>query len=78
MWVVCSTSDPQRVTPTQPMNKQILNETLRLRLPDGWKKRASRVAKKRGCDMSDVAREGMLVFLDSEEKRLAINNGKTK
>lgn len=58
--------------------KQTLNETLRLRLPDGWKQRASRVAKKRGCDMSDVAREGIIVFLDSEEARLGIRKATAK
>lgn len=63
--------------PAPTMKRQALQDTLRLRLPDGWKKRLNRVARKRGCDASDVARESMIVFLAAEEERLGITgNGK--
>lgn len=45
---------------------------LRIRAERELKKRLETIAKRRGGDPTSVAREGVIQFADSEEKRLGI------
>lgn len=52
--------------------KKTLNETIRLRVPCGYKGRGVRVARRRLCSLSDIAREGLIARIEAEELRLGI------
>jgi predicted transcriptional regulator len=52
--------------------KPNLKEMIRFRLSAGLKRRTQRVAQRRECADSDIAREGLMNFLAEEEKRLGL------
>lgn len=53
------------------MTKAPSDKFLRLRVTQQFKRRVARVAKRRQCGMSDIIRDALFDFVESEEKKAA-------
>lgn len=54
-----------------PMTKSPLIDLIRFRTTESLKKRVAKLAKRRGCDISDVVREAVIAFVEQSEAKTA-------
>lgn len=55
-----------------PKTTKNLEATMRFRISKALNSRVAKIAAKRGCASSDVGREALMTFLESEEQRLGV------
>lgn len=53
------------------MTKAPSDKVLRLRVTGQFKKRVARIARRRECGISDIAREAILNYVETEERKAA-------